>query len=556
MKKNLTLALALFLPLAALAQSPVYRNIFTTNPGPALISSDLTLTISSNPVTGSWDLKVPSSLLGLFIANQNGLGTNATLFGTPTNTLVGTNRMVIGTEQLVFDKNFTVGARIGNLSTAGAWRDFITFLNGIICSNAFNLQSTNGTFGFYDDKNSSNFFINQGTVANGRTLNFSGWTNVVFNVPVITFTGLVATLTANGPFLSVSPSASNSPAANEFPTANWVRTLIGGNGISAWNTTNTTLFTNTDSSSLVYSFTTNSAPFPARVTYVGVTNNQYIGATSSTNRFTALSGPIVSSTYLFYPSGAGRALSLHEEIYIGYDGTNWTEISTTADQIIAAGSTNLVQFNLSFATQFATNAAGFYVEKRRKVGSQNSNPDVTLWVGTNTASRVDFSGPSSISGNVFLAVNQTFTGLNTFTQPIVGSGASLTNLVDAYAFTSNAIWNMRTTNDFAAGASNVIVNMDSPALNLDPLTNNIVLTNFIGLVAGTSKNKVIRIVPNATRTITYPAAGSVPGAGLYWATNAPPQGNIPYTSVTNGSIYILSLTSFGTNLHATMTEWK
>lgn len=217
------------------------------------------------------------------------------------------------------------------------------------------------------------------------------------------------------PVLSTDPASSNSPAGNQFPTAGWVRGLFAGQGIEIYNTTNiSTIATNTGSPEPVFTFAT-TVPFPANRTFTGVTNNQYIGSTVTTNRFQTISGPIVGNTWVFFPSGGGRSLTLHEEIYFSYDGTNWFGDYETGNQVITAGVTNLYSFLVAFPTYTSTNAAGFYIQKRRKVGIQTANPNVTIWVGTNTPSHMDLAGPNTLAGNAVLSANQTFSGANTFT---------------------------------------------------------------------------------------------------------------------------------------------
>lgn len=341
------------------------------------------------------------------------------------------------------------------------------------------------------------------------------------------------------PALSTSPST-NSPANEELATAGWVRGLIAGQGIEIFNTTNaSTVGTNVGSGQRLYTFQTG-IPAPANVTFASVTNGEYLGSTVTTNTFQIFAGPVVGNSYIFFPSGGGRSVSIHEEVYYSYDRTNWTELSTTADQAIIGGSTNLYQFALAFPPYVSTNTAGFYVQKRRKVGVQTATPNVTIWVGTNTPSHMDIAGPNSIAGNSFLGANQTWTGINTYTQPIVVPNVTSTLVV---------------SNDLAGASSNLVVKMDVNGLRVI-VTNNLTLTNWTQLAVGTIKKKTIYLVVTngGPWSILYPTDGA--SFGLYWRTNFPPQANRPYTSLTNGNTYVLSAQSDDTNVCASMTQWS
>jgi hypothetical protein len=180
--------------------------------------------------------------------------------------------------------------------------------------------------------------------------------------------------------------------------------------------------------------------------------------------------------------------------------------------------------------------------------AQSSN---YTWSVSNTLSSSMFSLGSS---------NALLNASSNYTWSVSNSSYLYATAVSNYAYTaSNSmyanLYTLRTTNDLTVGASNVVINMDVPGLEIY-VTNQMTFTNFTGLVSGTTKTKAVWLVVTAggPHAITYPSDGA--SYGLYWATNCLPQANRPYTSVTNGQTYVLSLTSRGTNVYAAMTEWK
>ena len=79
-------------------------------------------------------------------------------------------------------------------------------------------------------------------------------------------------------------------------------------------------------------------------------------------------------------------------------------------------------------------------------------------------------------------------------------------------------------------------------------------TNISGLAQGSLANKTIRITPSApgqNLTNVWPVGKQ---HGIYqWNTNA----NSPiWTVLTNAKTYVLSLTAYGTNIHASMSLWE
>jgi hypothetical protein len=106
---------------------------------------------------------------------------------------------------------------------------------------------------------------------------------------------------------------------------------------------------------------------------------------------------------------------------------------------------------------------------------------------------------------------------------------------------TNATANTNLTLDFDVGARDLW------------LTNNVSLTNLSNLTDGMTKSVMWFVTPvGTTRTVVYPSLGAA-SFGAYWSTNA----NAPmWTSLTNGSTYVLSLTARGTNIHAAISAWK
>ena len=212
-----------------------------------------------------------------------------------------------------------------------------------------------------------------------------------------------ATGTDPNPIYSSAPS-SNAPAANELVQAQWVRGLFN-NGFLFYISTNIdATATNTDSSSYVYKYEGN-IPAPATRTYTAVTNSQYIGAVISTNTFQSLQGPVYVSAYMQMSGGlGGPTVTVNPEIYYSYNKSNWYGDWECQPQSITTG-TNLYQYVITFPTVKATNAGGFYIERRYKVRNATgaTHPNVTIFIGTNSvtgstsASHIAFSGPSSIT---------------------------------------------------------------------------------------------------------------------------------------------------------------
>lgn len=332
------------------------------------------------------------------------------------------------------------------------------------------------------------------------------------------------------PLLSLSASASNAPAQNELPTAGWVRELFAGSAMALYETTNLTVFTNTDATTPVYAFST-VLPSHGMRSYSAPANGEYIGSVATTNRFTQIQGPLVVNAHVENSGGTGlKSISIHPEVYYSYDGTNWFGDWESADQFIASGLTNLYQWVISVPNTVSTNADGFYVLLRFKVGTQSGGPDIVFHQGTNTASHIDLAGPNSAQGNAFLAANQTFTGSNTFTGTVTatgfaGSGVMFSNAVsptkhvtfegDAFGWIMNDI----TDDDTIASFYGTVISLYKPLLVYGGQTNSgsVAASEFLGSGAGLSNTvthttiSTTNIAPvfNGTRQLSTIAGGSV-----------------------------------------------
>lgn len=242
--------------------------------------------------------------------------------------------------------------------------------------------------------------------------------------------------TVSGAVLSTS-STTNAPSQTELATAGWVRGLFN-NGVLYYSTTNAaTGFTNSDYPN-IYAFSTNIPASGARgYTNTALTAGNYIGTVVTTNTFQQVIGPIHVDSYVGLVSAGNPSVSIHPEIYYSYDKTNWYGDYVAGDQALTLGTTNLKQFVVSFPTILSTNANGFYLARRWKVGSSSGLGATTVvWTlqgtnaisGTTSASHIAIDSPSSGGGDAFLANNQVFTGTNTFSTWLAGNGGGLTNL--------------------------------------------------------------------------------------------------------------------------------
>lgn len=201
-----------------------------------------------------------------------------------------------------------------------------------------------------------------------------------------------------------SSSSTSAPSATELTTAAWVRGLFAGGGANYYAGTVQDTGTNTDTPSQpIYQFTSTPQPYSVRsYSLAGV--DGYIGSVVTTNKFMNLEGPIVVNANLTLVSSAGgRSASVKPEIYYSYDKTNWFGDWSAPGQNITTG-TNQYQWVIGFPGVSATNASGFYVQRRFKITATNgTDQTIVFTLGTNatitTASHISIpaSGASGFS---------------------------------------------------------------------------------------------------------------------------------------------------------------
>lgn len=295
-------------------------------------------------------------------------------------------------------------------------------------------------------------------------------------------------------------ASTNSPGNNELVTAQWVRNLFTA-GAAYYTTTNIEASATNASPAgqLVYQFSS-TIPLPSSRSYLTtdyLTNGGYLGSVCTTNTFSALGGQILVSAYFGYTGGSSTpTLTLHPEIYYSYDRTNWLGDYSAANQLITYGSTNLYQWVVDFPQTVSTSASGFYIERRYKVGTVTGvgTRTLTLLIGTNAlsgttdASHITMQSPTATSGNAYLANNQTFSGNNTFSQPIIAANGSALNLATAAGFSTDGAGSAITAGN-KGGIAVIPYNctIQSVILAGNPAGNatvDIYWTNYANLLAG------------------------------------------------------------------------
>lgn len=249
--------------------------------------------------------------------------------------------------------------------------------------------------------------------------------------------------TVGNALFSTSPSAS-SPTDPELVTAGWVRNAFNvGADYFVTQVVDPVATNAIPAGQPTYTFAS-AIPASSSRTYTTsdyLTNGGYIGSVITTNQFMQLGGTILLDAYLGYTGGSSTpTLSVHPEIYYSYDRTNWVGDFSAGNQTILYGSTNLYQWLVQFPRTTATNATGFWVERRYKVGTVTGVGvrTLTFLIGTNsisgssTASHITMQSPSGTSGNAFLSANQTFTGDNTFSGKLVSTNGYILPPLSVY----------------------------------------------------------------------------------------------------------------------------
>jgi len=131
----------------------------------------------------------------------------------------------------------------------------------------------------------------------------------------------------------------------------------------------------------------------------------------------------------------------------------------------------------------------------------------------------------------------------------VPAAADITSLTNFVGNSTNLITTLMATNNGAS--SNVTVNFAGQRRIEIFLTNNITITNFAGLLAGTFSDVAIHLIPQLIpRGIGVPTLGA-PSFGTYVHTN---QNSPIWPTATNE--LVLSISTRGTNQYWSMSEWR
>jgi hypothetical protein len=169
----------------------------------------------------------------------------------------------------------------------------------------------------------------------------------------------------------------------------WVRSLLAGNGIYLYGSTNVNPYNSTFYTYIDYP----GAPFVRSYTNPAVA--AYIGIVMTTQRFTRITGPTTVSTWAGLDSTAGgRSISIHAELYYSYNGVDLLGDWEAPNQTINWTGSNLLQFVISHPDIESTNAAGFFLVRKYKVGAKVSTPNLNLFGGgpAATASHISIEG--------------------------------------------------------------------------------------------------------------------------------------------------------------------
>lgn len=323
-----------------------------------------------------------------------------------------------------------------------------TVSGGLDSSIAGPMLTTNGVGRFYSYNAGALTNLNQGEVSNAVSGIF------------LPLTGG----TLSGPVFTTDSSTTNSPANNQLPSAGWVRNLFN-TGADYFLSTNIVQGTNAAQAGQPMYGYQSTIPLPAVRSYATtdfLTNGGYIGSARTTNSFLSFGGQVVIDSYLAYMNGGGSpTLSIHAEIYLSYDLTNWFGDYASQSTPIANGTTNLYQWLITVPTTTSTNSGGLYVSRRYKVDSITGTGGRTLYLligtnllsGVNSASHITMQSPNATAGNAFLPATQTFSGSNTFTGGFYSSTGANTlyptntgGTAPTFSFTTAVTYSDLTTN--------------------------------------------------------------------------------------------------------------
>lgn len=197
---------------------------------------------------------------------------------------------------------------------------------------------------------------------------------------------------------------------------------------------------------------------------------------------------------------------------------------------------------------------------------QMTASNFTAWTFFTSVGPGLFSSTLSLSSNGFFLQTNQFAyiqvpSVNTNRLLIFGGDSNLVAgpLVSDFLSNSNQSWfstNLLTTLMATNNGSSSNVSLDLGGSSYRRieiyLTNNITITNFSGLITGTYGDVAIHLIPQLIpRGIGTPTLGGA-SFGTFVKTNV----NSPiFTTVTNGTEYVLSISRRGTNQFWSMSLW-
>jgi hypothetical protein len=293
------------------------------------------------------------------------------------------------------------------------------------------------------------------------------------------------------------------------------------------------------------------------------------------------------------------------------DGANWQVITPTLATPINALS-NLVDVVVSgpnFGDFLQVGPDGFW----RNAGASFNNynyynvtvvSNVTIYAGTNIEQYVKIQTSNSFGiiylgtprpdERLYIAVFNTnnlnaldITMTNNSYNTLIGANTQTytikSNSIASFLFINRTNWNVNGTNRWEldsytakndplvlnaitynvetrliptnSALSNIVVNFAVTNMVDVWFTNNITLTNWLGLASNSSANVTYMLRPQlVNRGVNWGNLGiSNPGyrVGIY--TNA---NNALWTTLTNGKVYSLSMSTIGTNIFPTLTLWE